>query len=853
MPISRILYNDQRGDGNDIHLLWGETSRELSVVSLVAIEVLPTGEERSHFAAAYPHADIDIAFRPLFRATFIEPNYEGFGIRVNSKTGAVSFTTASPPPQFPTNFIVEAVVTVNLGGIDKALIEPARIRVHVHPARRIWLTPNPMTVRRFTAASDEDTESRFTVRAEFTDGTVGDVTDHHGVSWSPARNVDVDATGTRTGRLKIDAGDAAGTTVTITATWRSVSATADMLIAGPWASDSAMPQADLVDGHPDTWAGTINPRTVPNVLIFGDGFLKGDVPKLEPITNMIGHHLKTDPLTRPFDLLATSMNFWRVAVPAPTRGISVRCEVYTWNASGRTWAKPVPPALPPVPGKGWGLSTLLYMAGLPIPEDASVPNNVLHKRWAGAMRDPPPEISATDPLPDQWTQLINEWKQIATRTFIDEIDGFPAMALGSPPSAAESSPTPLLRLHPYRGADRGLRSFFPVLRATNNVVLDGPFATNALGNVWAEALPTSHFDNASLVVVLSGIKGGRPQSVPAQTLAIDPTLPAQPAHIAMSLDSGNYSMPVRAVVGRRAVAFDFFEPVPDSVSRDLWRTMAHELGHSFGLGDEYVDLPGRYTLAEASVNGWGNLTTEAGVTLGGAINAAAIKWQWHRARKAAFVGVDGGGVGGPIALPGGNLNVPLLRSGGLQFAVGDPVFLRQRQWRKVIGRAPITSVLLQVVAVNPNGSSVTVSGALGNYPATFGDGSVLYVPVWDPALPAVFLDLVAPKIAKFINDNKRPLTPWPCDPSDQPDSQVPEFDGYDGFWSHKNDIRTIGLYSGGARQGCGIFHPAGQCMMRNSHLAVNEFCHVCRFVLVELIDARAHFAIDRDYDAAYPK
>jgi len=81
---------------------------------------------------------------------------------------------------------------------------------------------------------------------------------------------------------------------------------------------------------------------------------------------------------------------------------------------------------------------------------------------------------------------------------------------------------------------------------------------------------------------------------------------------------------------------------------------------------------------------------------------------------------------------------------------------------------------------------------------------------------------------------------------------VPEFTVSDILWSHKHDARVIGLYAGGFRQGCGIFHPAGQCIMRNANLAKNEFCQVCRFVLVEQIDARAHFWIDREYDPIYP-
>ena len=65
-----------------------------------------------------------------------------------------------------------------------------------------------------------------------------------------------------------------------------------------------------------------------------------DRSRSRSITNKIVHDLKTDPLTRPFDLLAKSMNYWRVAVPSPGRGISVRCEVYSYTEPPGTapWA-----------------------------------------------------------------------------------------------------------------------------------------------------------------------------------------------------------------------------------------------------------------------------------------------------------------------------------------------------------------------------------------------------------------------------------------------------------------------------------------------------------------------------------
>ena len=64
----------------------------------------------------------------------------------------------------------------------------------------------------------------------------------------------------------------------------------------------------------------------------------------------------------------------------------------------------------------------------------------------------------------------------------------------------------------------------------------------------------------------------------------------------------------------------------------------------------------------------------------------------------------------------------------------------------------------------------------------------------------------------------------------------------------------IGLYDGGARFHCDVFHPGGVCMMRNSKVHTHQrFCHVCRYVLVDVIDPSKHGELDAVYfkDYAY--
>jgi hypothetical protein len=63
----------------------------------------------------------------------------------------------------------------------------------------------------------------------------------------------------------------------------------------------------------------------------------------------------------------------------------------------------------------------------------------------------------------------------------------------------------------------------------------------------------------------------------------------------------------------------------------------------------------------------------------------------------------------------------------------------------------------------------------------------------------------------------------------------------------------IGLYDGGRRFHCNVFHPGGICMMRNRSEGGEHrrFCHVCRYVLVEMIDPTKHGDLDAVYFKEY--
>ncbi len=246
------------------------------------------------------------------------------------------------------------------------------------------------------------------------------------------------------------------------------------------------------------------------------------------------------------------------------------------------------------------------------------------------------------------------------------------------------------------------------------------------------------------------------------------------------------------------------------------------------------------------------------------IHGDEIKWNWHRITKAAVVEAK-------AVVDDANFLIAVSTGHGLQFSDGDRVLLRARTWGARLLKTTTTlanAKLLQVVGPR-EASRVRVKPAPGSTATladvqAFGPGSILYIPTpapgaWKTATYP-FAEMVAPNIKQHITTTQLPLTKRPPDPIgsvvdgrqvDGGDTQIPRLDGVD-LPSCTESPRIIGLYEGGDLFSEGIFHPAGKCMMRETNVGDAEFCFVCRYILVDMIDPFKHFQIDRDYGKKYP-
>jgi IgA Peptidase M64 len=770
------------------------------------------------------------------------------------------------------------------------------------------MTPSRLSVRRPTATGEGLTKYKFAVRAEFDDGVVADITD--------------------TQRYNADAGDAeffhvnhqirippaagAGTVRTIsiatTPEWNSRRAHADIAVLEPWASEPNVPQAELVDGPPGVWDGTLKPEKLANVVLVGTGFRPLDLAAFQDMTNDLVHRMRTRRHLTPYNHLANSMNYWRLFVPASEAGVSVRCEVYSFldpdNDALRVALRlpqPVKPA-ETATTKDWTEENLLYMAGLPVAADLNLvldktqnpprppasiddfrridPANVdfspLRAKWAAIMPDTP----AHDNLDALTPQRMRDWLVMANRTFIDEVDNFPNVAIGDPPSISpafdQSGPLAFNARRGIAGADifgptiernAELRAFFRrVTAAPRNGITTtlGDSQFPQVGNLWAEDRQAYAFDNRDFVVAFpnmpirrtpSGRFFGRSQTIHTEAVFARPTLEF--------IDPPNNlpGLPVAQAAGRNALTL---AAPPLSAMRALpetWEVIAHELGHAFGLGDEYP-LGGNFSFGSFPEPNL--MAPNAVLNADKTVRISQIKWNWHRVRKASVITR-------PIHdLNNGTFRVFVAKGSGFQFR-GESVRLRKREPRQRIGFDPPTSnvefAVESVHADNLDDSQDTLNMtvviknvSIGIDVDPFKPGSLIYVPTRAPGpapgIDGPILTIVSPAAERIMAAIGGPMNGKDCDAADPALAdhvQVPRLpiDQLPTFAPLSTMTTIVGVYHGGGQMGCDAMHPAGSCFMRTGIDGITVFCQVCRFALVDLIDPEQHQRIDRDYDEEY--
>jgi hypothetical protein len=802
MPPVNLAWNQLRGyRGYDVHLLPGWHTPTL------LNEVWVERETAAASGSAEGATDLAVLFGSTLR-----PGVAGVHV---AATGRVEIDASIPSgPARPRNFVVFAE------GAATGFHAFLPIRIHIHASiRRMWLTPNPLTVW-------PDGQARLTVLAHFDDDVVGDVTYSsvfNAIGWeSSDRSVQVSDEGVITGSPAARA--------TITARWEGQVATAQVLINPERLA--APRDVELIAG-----SAPFAP-SVPNVLFLSEGYPDTTMNRMlfQQVTDDMVRQIKTLGLLQPYPIIP--INFWRRFIGSRETGETTLYALRVDRTSGRNRGQEFPEAAlvgdPPVAGSApYQLGELIYAAGLPVPADSGVDLPAKQSQWVTVFPDEVGNRMVGN------TTVFDAWKALAGYRLANERDTAFGLAIGERPRARRLNAQRVASWNPRRTTRAHLDQLLGALSYSG---LPG------LGRRWVTGGP----DYRLIFALMAGARraGGTTK---------------EPPLVACSLSSDTAVDYTAPALGETVLTG---HGIPATAVADVVSTVAHETGHSFHLADEYGEGAG--TPPPTTGSDQGNVQTTA--ALGGGVSgtprasrgmqASLIKWRWPRIRHVAFTAAA------PVRGPATGQILLQMRPG---HGIRDGEFVRLRRWPLYqfpempsrllqVGRATggdLDHLTLWEQSVDLPSTGVIPPLDVSRYPAD----SLLIVPVrFPPSGPAASsydLPLVAPVILEYLGsvaNGGRPMADPTPHAYDEVLPRLPTGRRHRP-WPMLHS-RIIGLYEGGAEiYSVGVMRPAGLCCMRTNFATsgtLAPFCQVCRYLMVDLLQPLRHGTIDLEYDAEYP-
>jgi hypothetical protein len=818
-------------EGFDIHVVAGATSRRLDDHYLV----LDQSAGGPVFAYTDPNdhttkpADVDkIEFLPRFVSHGPQPansvRNDQRGVTVKKDTGEVTIDSPLPGGLRLRSFLI--VATVTLKPPNAATVFTVPIRVHVHESvRKFWLTPSKMTIYNTLDGW------RFSCLAEFNDDrTVGDISRLSGITWTiePAATAKLDFVKAGEPQLKAKASPATNLKVTATlpASWGSKTADAKVDIKNI-PTITAVPAGSPAGARAD----------VPNVLIISEGFTDAENLQFPALAGLFVQDIRSGAKSvLPYNVLP--INYWLAFVPSPQRGVSVMEALKLVKGKTKTFEdfdNEVAPSKPA--GKAWDLGELLFEVGRPIPTDKGISRATKLGQWK--------TLYGTHITGVRVPQArYNEWQALAGWRLTNERDSALGIAAGRRPAASKTSDLRTITWHPFRMT----RSQFEKVL---DKVQDG--SGTAIGSTWKAGK-----DRALVFALCGGAPASGSRTHPPDEL------------IASGVGSSPVTVVLNVVAGSAAADVSPFG-LPSKPSLEARATLMHEISHAFGLLDEYGERKDPPPSMVLDYSATGNLHALKDLDTGGQIDGNKLKWRWLRIRNAGILTVAPA-----VVTAGSKFKVTLQPGTAAAFKKGKDgkdKIVRLRKRDLLANPIPTErSGRLKVTVVDTTADTVTIERLPGETVtiADFPAGSLLIEPVRAPDSGGTLGDdreLVAPVILAHINHKHSPLnraTAAACavDGKDtqKPKNLPPRATMRKGHppW----DEWIIGLYDGGDLFHCGVFHPAGACLMRQLTVtaaskknpgAIYPFCQVCRYFLVDRIDPTKHRVIEKDYAKNYPQ
>ncbi|WP_329254699.1 hypothetical protein [Streptomyces canus] len=722
------------------------------------------------------------------------------GVTVSTTTGEVTVTAVPAPPRL-LDFIVTATVTE---GAAAPFTAHKRFRIHTG-ITRTWLTPATLTARQNAR------NVRFTLLAEFDDGTYGDLSTW--CPWDPPVGADrtyVHRNGDNLPAIHWRTSAAATVNVhedtgrltsAVTAGNATITAELRPLPAPPGRSASGTARADQPWSHPVTLTPVTGPeqgiaamaRAV-NILILPDGFQRTERAAFEWLARDLAHRLRKRRLARPYDLLRNRMNYFIAWVPSREGGVSPLPLVKRFNVVGaRADASELETAV----------------------ADVDVP-----AEWR----------IAAPPLPATKDQFL-----------LNERDTAFHVVLGERPRVTQFFKLRVARFNALRFDEQDFDDF---LNALQNK------AGAAVGAVWARG---GNDQKTILVLSRSGRTGGANNPRDGSGRYICMTLDSFPEHL-IEDNLGGLGKDLRP------------DPIPATAGPEVWTTVAHELAHSFELLDEYGgdgSLP--VSRIPELTRSW-NTDARANLLTGGSLDANKIKWRWPRLRRAGLLAHPANDLGG------NRFSVPLRADHARSFVAGDVVRFRVRS---LLGApAPSDRFIVKSKAGDTLEVEALTATPFDPATYPVGSVLICPVRDLDPNVAGrVFgddLELVHATVLARINASRNPLNArydegpnractgaelgTPTAATNFPPILFPRPN------PPVNSYQIVGLYENGGTFDCNAYRPTGACMMRqrlyrdvkNGTDRISQFCPVCQYAIVDQLDPTQHRFIDADYALRYP-
>ena len=895
MAITKVTWE---GSGYDIHLLKGEKSQPLNR-KLKAKQT--TGNTIKDFRGDGPPAGVTVQFLGLFKGA---PNNHGVTV---SAIGEVSIAHNLPAKRL-FNFLLRAVVSESGGNSLET-----HIRIHIHETvNKIWLTPASLTLyqgskQRFTvlAEFDDKTVGDITERNSAV------------VISSPINELKFERISVNPDKINVDPAKGELTVLRpneqqeVSVSMVLDPGTGSMLVRRSKATVNTKPSLAQprkivrVRGK-----GPVNFDQKVNILFVGDGFDASEKDLFNQIVDQIARELQTSPRTFPYNALEESINYWRLEdadfIASIEQNVTVLGEM---DVKGRRSMSGtlVPFPLKPLPTAiKWTLENMVYMVGMPVTADAGRSLEQKAGDWKALYQDF--DSGKIDPA------VFVKWRDMADRTIVNERDTALGIVINGH-SRADEDPDRVIEFHERRitsnefllfvdklqigsttvgttwrtGKDKGLICLVARSARHAGVEMESHFAHTLGSNLEDRLRPSTRGPGIELVAMeltkadktLVSLDAALISTLAhefAHALGLEdeygvdaPTFPissilevsglgnVQPESeivfpLTASIDAENirWNLPRIKAAGLLAAA-----PTP-SGSNFTVRLTAPAVGFK---KDDIVRFRKRKFLTDTSLDSQ-RLRVFAidqdVVTVvpaqGTTINPADFPTGSRLiSRNTGASGILVAEPAAPSMHGGTAVDVELKTGHARYFNTSDLVRLR---------RNPFSDRFK--LAGDPVGSNLTLTPLPGSKPRTtdFGADDVLVATVPAPGNPVgADLSLIAPIILGHIASSNKPLNAkkgsakHTCVPGQRTDVVTPT-NLPNGLPKDRprNKAHIVGLYDGGHRYDCGIFHPAGLCMMNDSKSKrTDRFCQVCRYLLIDRVDPTKHKELDAIYKNEYPQ